>query len=107
MPYKNPEAKKEWERLHRSHRLARRRELRRPQATEVSDGAVESVDLLWLSIAAGGALAAYNQTLAVLAGGLTLAVAVTKNKDWRWWVVGVLVLALALFFLWRGQKEKE
>jgi hypothetical protein len=34
MPYKDPERKKEWERLHRTERLARRRELRHAQAVE-------------------------------------------------------------------------
>ncbi|MGB2666330.1 MAG: hypothetical protein WAK48_20175 [Candidatus Acidiferrum sp.] len=33
MPYKDPEQKKEWERLHRSQRLVRRRELRQAEAT--------------------------------------------------------------------------
>jgi hypothetical protein len=31
MPYKDPERKKEWERLHRPERLARRREQRERQ----------------------------------------------------------------------------
>jgi hypothetical protein len=34
MPYKDPERKKEWERLHRPQRLARRRELRRIEVTQ-------------------------------------------------------------------------
>jgi hypothetical protein len=34
MPYKDPEWKKEWERLHRPQRLARRRELRRIEVTQ-------------------------------------------------------------------------
>ena len=33
MPYKDPERKKEWERLYRSKRLARRRQLRQAEAT--------------------------------------------------------------------------
>ncbi len=32
MPYKDPQAKREWERLHRPQRLARRRELRSQSA---------------------------------------------------------------------------
>jgi len=32
MPYKDPERKRQWERLHRSGRLARRRELRQAEA---------------------------------------------------------------------------
>jgi hypothetical protein len=34
MPYKDLERKKEWERLHRPQRLARRRELRRVEAAQ-------------------------------------------------------------------------
>ncbi len=34
MQYKDPERKKEWERLHRPQRLARRRELRRNETVE-------------------------------------------------------------------------
>ena len=34
MPYKDPEWKKEWERLHCPQRLARRRELRRIEVTQ-------------------------------------------------------------------------
>jgi hypothetical protein len=34
MPYKDPERKKEWERLHRAERLARRRQLRQIEAVE-------------------------------------------------------------------------
>jgi len=34
MPYKDVERKKEWERLHRPERLARRRELRRIEAEQ-------------------------------------------------------------------------
>jgi len=34
MPYKDPERKKEWERLHRGRRSARRRELRQIEAAE-------------------------------------------------------------------------
>jgi|SRR5215475_5815578 len=34
MPYKDPERKKEWERLHRPQRLERRRELRLTQAAD-------------------------------------------------------------------------
>jgi len=34
MPYKDPERKKEWERLHRPERMARRRELRHIATTQ-------------------------------------------------------------------------
>jgi hypothetical protein len=41
------------------------------------------------------------------AGGLTLAIAAIYNKDWRWWIVGAVILAVALFFYWENQKEPE
>ena len=34
MPYKDPERKKEWERVHRAERLVRRRQLRQIEAVE-------------------------------------------------------------------------
>ena len=34
MPYKDPERKKEWEKLHRAERSARRRELRQREGAE-------------------------------------------------------------------------
>ena len=34
MPYKDPERKKEWERLHRAERVARRRHLRQIESVE-------------------------------------------------------------------------
>jgi hypothetical protein len=80
MPYKNPERKKEWERLHRPERLARRRELRqgqaseqtsRPRVTRESEGGIGFL----VPLVAGGTLAAYNPKLGMGAGGLTIAVA--------------------------------
>jgi hypothetical protein len=41
------------------------------------------------------------------AGGLTLAVAVIYRKDWRWWIAGVLILIVGLFFQWTNQDEKK
>jgi hypothetical protein len=103
MPYKDPERKKEWERLHRTERLARRRELRhgqaleqttRPQATTESS---EGVGFL-VPLVAGGALAAYNPKLGIGAGSLTLVVAAVWKKNWAWWLVGCVTLFIALLF---------
>jgi hypothetical protein len=41
------------------------------------------------------------------AGGTTLAIAAIFKKGWRWWVVGIVILAVALFFYWDNQKEPE
>jgi hypothetical protein len=102
MPYKDPERKRQGERIHRSERLARRRELRQAEAarTDAQPDAlrlqIEASSLL-LPLAAGGALAAYNPKLAIGAGGLTLAAAALYKKDWSWWIVGIFILALAFF----------
>ena len=111
MPYKDPARKKEWERLHRSERLARRRELRhiaaaeqttRPAATETE----HSVAGFLVPLVAGGALAAYNPKLGMAAGGGTLVIAAIFKKGWAWWVLGAVILALALFFYSNKQNEQ-
>jgi hypothetical protein len=60
-----------------------------------------------LPVAAGGVLAAYNPKLAMGAGGLTLLLAAVYKKDWSWWIVGMLILALGLFFQWNDRDEKK
>ncbi len=55
---------------------------------------------------AGGALAAYNPKLAMVAGGLTLLVAVIYKKSWSWWITGALILALGYFFYWSKQSAE-
>ncbi len=49
-------------------------------------------------LAAGCALVSYDPKLAIVAGGLTLAVAAVYKKDWRWWIAAVLILAAGLLF---------
>src|SRR6266481_9090727 len=88
MPYKDLERKKEWERLHRSERLARRRELRRITAAQQvarpdATGTEHSIAGLMIPMVAGGALAAYSPKLGMAAGGTTLGIAATFKKDWR------------------------
>jgi hypothetical protein len=110
MPYKDVERKKEWERLHRPQRLARRRELRRVEAAqraaqpEAPSTQLSVVGFL-VPLIAGGALAAYNPKLGMGTGGLTLAIAAIYKKGWSWWIVGIVILAVALFFYWENQKE--
>jgi hypothetical protein len=112
MPYKDVEQKREWERLHRKERRARRRELRReeaaweeprPEAQSLFGGASS----LLLPFAAGGALAAYNPKLAIGAGGLTLAVAIFYRKDLNWWIVGMFLLVVGVFIQWNLKTEEE
>jgi len=105
MPYKDLRRKTEWERLHRPQRLARRRELRRIEAArkEAQSEAPRSHDQgasILLPVLAGGALAAYNPKLAMGAGGLTLLAAAVYKKGPTWWIVGILILALGVFFNW-------
>jgi len=112
MPYKDLERKKEWERLHRPERLARRRELRRIDAAQrAARPEAPSTQLggygFLIPIVAGGALAAYDPTLGMGAGGLTLAIAAIYKKGWRWWVVGSVILAVALFLYWDNQMSAE
>ena len=108
MPYKDAEAKREWEREHRPQRLARRRELRgietaRNQAYPEAFGAVSFL----VPAVAGGALAAYSPKLAIGTGVLTLAIAGIYKKGWAWWIVGLLILALGLFFYWSDQNAEK
>ena len=111
MPYKDPERKKEWERLHRPERLARRRELRsvaatqpaRPDATPTE----HNVAGFLIPLVAGGALAAYNPKLGMAAGGATLAIAAIFKKCWAWWALGVVILALGLFFYLNKQNAED
>jgi len=112
MPYKDPERKKEWERLHRAERLARRRQLRQIEAVEpqpqLTTAKVETGNsALLMPIVAGGALAAYDPKLGLAAGGLTLAFAAVFKKGWTWWLVGCVILMLGLFFYWNDQQDLE
>jgi hypothetical protein len=112
MPYKDPELKKEWERMHRPQRLARPRELRRietvQRATRPEVPSTQPGGLGFLiPIAAGGGLAAYDPKLGMGAGGLTLAIAAFYKKGWRWWIVGIVILALSLFFYWDEKHVTE
>jgi 4-hydroxybenzoate polyprenyltransferase len=112
MPYKDPEAKREWERQHRPERLARRRELRRVETAqkEAQPGAyaVRNAGINFLlPVIAGGALAAYSPKLAIGAGGVTMAIAGIYKKGWSWWVVGILIIVLGFFFYWSSQNDEK
>jgi hypothetical protein len=108
MPYKDPQAKREWERQHRAERLARRRELRRDEAaqSEVQGEGIGAVNFL-LPVIAGGALAAYSPKLAIGTGGLTLAVSAIFKKGASWWVMGILIVLLGLFFYWSDRNDEK
>ena len=95
MPYKDPARKKEWERLHRPERLARRRELRQrevgnmpvPESTvPTHDG--DSALLPIVGGLAGLGLAAYQPKLAIGTVGLTLLIAAMLKKGSMWWILG-------------------
>ena len=112
MPYKDPERKKDWERLHRNERLARRRELRyvqaveqttRPQVTRESSGGVGFL----VPLVAGGLLAAWNPMLGMGAGSLTLVVAAVWKKNWAWWLVGCVTLFIALIFYFTNNEKTD
>jgi len=114
MPYKDPARKKEWERLHRPQRLARRRELRQhqvdnmpaPEATLPTHDGVSA--LLPFVVGLGGlGLAAYQPKLAIGTGGLTLLIAAMLKKGSMWWILGTIVLVLGIFFLWIDRDEES
>lgn len=112
MPYKDPERKREWERLHRSQRLARRRQLRQTQAVEHQPqpeaAKVEfGNSALLIPIVAGGALAAYSPKAGLAVGSLTLGSAAIFKKGWAWWLVGCVILLVALFFYWKDQQDSK
>jgi len=45
--------------------------------------------------------------LGMAAGGGTLAIAAIFKKGWTWWVLGAVILALALFFYWNKQNDES
>jgi hypothetical protein len=108
MPYRDPQAKREWERQHRSQRLARRRQLRQIEAAqkEAQPETFGGISFL-VPVVAGGALAAYSPKLAIGTGGLTLAIAGIYKKGWTWWIIGVLIIALGFFFYWSDQDGEK
>ena len=111
MPYNDPQRKREWERLHRSQRLTRRRELRRNDAArkQAQPGTLrveQGGGGFLIPVVAGGALAAYNPKLAMGVGSLTLIFAVTCKKIWNWWAMGAFMLILGLFFYWSNQSAE-
>jgi hypothetical protein len=112
MPYKDPQLKREWEWRHRPQRLARRRELRQAEVDwkRAHPGTLRLKSthaIFLLPLAAGCALATYDPKLAMGVGGITLLVALVYKKDWRWWITGILILAVGLFFQWTSQSVKK
>lgn len=112
MPYKDLQRKKEWEQQHRTERLARRRELRQRQ-TETTSTTPETVLPtldgfgVLLAAVAGFGLAAYQPKLAVGAGGITLLISAIFKKSAAWWIIGAIVLAFGVLFLWIDPQLKE
>jgi hypothetical protein len=45
--------------------------------------------------------------VAIGVGGLTVAIAATYKKGWRWWIVGALMLALGVYFYWSDQNAEK
>lgn len=101
MPYKDPEAKRQWELTHRTERLARRREPRRIQAAQPTEPKVDptGVGAVIVPILAAGAVATYSPKLALGVGSLTFFAAAYYRKGWQWWLVGALIVLLAVLIL--------
>ena len=79
----------------------------RTSDTTRSDQGSSGVVSFLVPLVAGGAVAAYSPKLGMGASGLTLAIAAVYKKDWRWWMVGVVILALSLFFYWNDKNAAE
>jgi hypothetical protein len=111
MPYKDPQKKKDWELKHRSERRTRRQELRRvdaapntttktipntapPKPPRVGHNGAAFL----LPFIVGGAIASQSPKLAMGTGGLTLLIAALFRKGPGWWIAGIVLLALGLFF---------
>jgi hypothetical protein len=110
MPYKDPQRKKEWERLHRTERLARRREQRQVQTVEqtVRPRVVGNTSVGFVvPLIAGGALAAWNPKIGMGAGSLTVVVAAVWKKNWAWWLVGCVTLFVALLFYFTNNEKTD
>lgn len=112
MPYKDLERKKEWERLHRPQRLARRRELRRVRAAAQTTrpAAIRPTHgrgLFLVPLITGGALASQSPKLGIGAGALVLVVAAIYKKGWAWWAVGCVTLLVALLFYFTGRDTPD
>jgi hypothetical protein len=112
MPYKDPERKKEWERVHRTERLTRRREQRQAQTVEqtIRPKAIQKVSAgvgFVVPLIAGGALAAWNPKIGMGAGSVTLVVAAVWKKNWAWWLVGCVTLFIALLFYFTNKEKTD
>ena len=118
MPHKDPEREKEWERIHRAERLARRRELRRIGSRPIDAPQVEpqrnapkvevaGLAVLFPVIAGSVFAAAHSPRAGIAVGGLTLVSAVVFKKSQAWWLVGCVTLLVALFFYWRDHQTLE
>jgi len=102
MPYKDPKRKAEWERANRQQRLARRRELRRFEASQEAT-AHDEVGLGGFTlplVAIGGGLAISNPWLGLGVGSMTLTAAALRKASWRWWIIGAVIVLLSLWLLW-------
>ena len=111
MPYKDLLRKRDWEQQHRHQRLARRRQLRhieaaRKRAQPVAPEAEQAdAGFLLIPLVGGGALAASNPKLAMSIGSVTLLGAAVFELGRRWWIVGLVILVLGLFFHWINQSS--
>jgi hypothetical protein len=113
VPYKDPNRKKEWERLNHERRLARRSELRRIHVVEgdslvrQASQSLASFPLPWLVLGAGSGLALYSPSMGVAAGALILAIAAYNTKGWQWKLIGVVILLISLFLLWNDSGVEQ
>jgi hypothetical protein len=83
----------------------------REASTEAADpevaGVLSSDAGMLLRVTGAVALAGFSPKLAIWAGAVTLAAAAYWEKGWNWWIAGILVSVLGLFFPWNDQSAKE
>jgi hypothetical protein len=111
MPYKDPEHKREWEHRNRDQRLKRRNELRSIKAMQDASTAAtpdrdpKSPALIGIPIVVGGLFALHDPVLGMAVGSLTLVVAALGKKGPSWWILGIVILVLAILAAVRMGKE--
>jgi len=107
VPYKDQRRKKEWERLHRLARLARRRELRRMEPANL----IVTKPLLskypWQTAVGAGLLAIYSPSLALVAGSVVLFLGIKWKKSLDWWVFGLVLVIVSLSSLMSKRSDES
>jgi hypothetical protein len=74
-----------------------------PETTKAEVGG----SALLIPVIALETLAAYNPKFGIAVGSLTLVSSAAFKKGWTWWLVGCVILVVALFFYWKDRQDSE